>query len=365
MKQLSFASLWAGYTCTQIEAIGFLAEKLSTSAFRLAEVLQDISYQKKAIVKKSGGVRTIYSPNPKLKKLQERLNIFFYRWKIDPRQFGCRPGGSPVKNAKHHVWFTSKESTGRVPRWTLQLDLRDAFPSVTSGLLWNMFLKLLLGNLSLGEQVAREAATFLVKLTTHNDRLPQGAPTSPYLFNLALVHSGVIARIDRICGKEKKFSIYVDDITVSSLRREITWDFATRLIKAIEECGWLKVNRNKTRRNNIRCGAHRITGVSLGRAKIASKPWRLKTSKVYRYKIALSQKTLNRYRGMIFRATKIMMSGRLPDQENDGISLGQILGYVGWIREAGREERKINPKVSKVIEGFFLALEHLRSTTSS
>lgn len=365
MKQLSFASLWAGYTRAQTEAIGFLAEELSFSAFRLAEALQNISYQKKAIAKKSGGVRTIYSPNQKLKRVQEKLNVFFYRWKIDSRQFGCRPEGSPVKNAKHHVWFTSEESTGRVPRWTLQLDLKDAFPSVTSGLLRGMFWKLILEDSSLDKQVAEEVVTFLVKLTTHNARLPQGAPTSPYLFNLALVHGGVIARIDQVCGKGKKFSVYVDDITVSSLKKEITWDFATRLIEAIEECGWLKVNRSKTRRNNIRCGAHRITGVSLGRAKMASKPWRFKTSKIYRYKIALSQKTFNRYRGLIFRATKIMMSGRLPDQESDGISLEQILGYISWIREAGREEQKISPKVSEVIKDFFWALELFRSTNSS
>ncbi len=362
MKQLSFASLWAGYTRAQAEAIGFLAEELSFSAFRLAEALQNISYQKKAVAKKSGGVRTIYSPNQKLKRVQEKLNIFFYRWKIDQRQFGCRPEGSPVKNAKHHVWFTSEESTGRVPRWTLQLDLKDAFPSVTSDLLREMFLKLILEDSSLDKQVAEEVATFLVKLTTHNARLPQGAPTSPYLFNLVLVHSGVIARIAQVCGKGKKFSIYVDDLTVSSLKKEITWNFANRLIEAIEEDGWLKVNREKSRRNNIRCGAHRITGVSLGRVKITSNRRRFKASEVYRYKIALSQKTLNRYRGLIFRATKIMMSGRLPDQETDGMSLEQILGYIGWIKEAGQEEQKTSPKVSKAIQEFFWALELQRST---
>ena len=89
-----------------------------------------ITYRRKEEPKKSGGVRIIHAPNKALKKLQKRLLEFLYEWTLPSEFFGFVREKSIVDNAlSHHAGAQG------IPEWLINIDLKDAFPSVTKKIL--------------------------------------------------------------------------------------------------------------------------------------------------------------------------------------------------------------------------------------
>jgi hypothetical protein len=167
----------------------------------------------------------------------------------------------------------------------------------------------------------------MLLLTTHQGRLPQGAPTSPYLANLALCFTGVVKKIEALCNSRKKrknfrFSIYADDITISSRKDRISDRFIRTLIAVIEADGIFKVNPKKIRRNSNKYKAHKITGVVLT------------TDSKGKPRLTLPQKMLNGLRGRIFRMRRQL--DPLIEAEPDFAELNQVLGQVAWLRRVCR-----------------------------
>lgn len=139
-----------------------------------------------------------------LKAVQKRINKVVLAPVVDELPFeimGGRKTFSVVKNAKHHS--TSKAM--------MKYDVKSFFPSISYKYVYQIYRYRL--------NYCEEAANILAKLTTYPSdigaaHVPQGAPTSTSLAILA---------IERTCAKIKqltddsglKFSIWVDDITVS------------------------------------------------------------------------------------------------------------------------------------------------------
>lgn len=120
--------------------------------------------------KRSGGVRLIEEPKKKVKQLQIKALEFFAQH--TPNEKPCVHGfveeRSIVTNAKAH-WE-------RRPNFVLNIDLKDFFPSIT-------FFRIR-GLLQAPPfNFSYEVATVFAQLCTHAGKLPQGAPTSPYLSN--------------------------------------------------------------------------------------------------------------------------------------------------------------------------------------
>ncbi len=127
----------------------------------------------------------------------------------------------------------------------------------------------------------REIIYLLIKLCFHEGSLPQGAPTSPYLLNLALEYSGLIDRLQKITNQIEpfisfnssnyfQFTIYADDITFSSSMSFRNQPFKNDkrilkdiLIDEIERDGIWKVNQTKTREYNFKREMPLITGLRL------------------------------------------------------------------------------------------------------
>ncbi|MCI0402506.1 MAG: reverse transcriptase family protein [Acidobacteria bacterium] len=87
----------------------------------------------------------------------------------------------------------------------INLDLENFFPSITVQRVRKAFRSLGWG---------RSAATILTNICTHERRLPQGAPTSPALCNLACRRLDErLAALARTAGGS--YTRYADDITVS------------------------------------------------------------------------------------------------------------------------------------------------------
>jgi RNA-directed DNA polymerase len=158
------------------------------------------SYYKRFDEHQGGKARHIDSPQNALKSIQSKIARFL-RSSVsfpDTMQGGTK-GGSPKKNAEVHVG----------QQLVFKLDIRDCFPSIGNKRVFSIFREQL--NLS------NEISSILTKLTTFQRRLPQGAPTSSILANLALLplHN----EIQALCKpRGVNCTFFVDDITLSGDR---------------------------------------------------------------------------------------------------------------------------------------------------
>ena len=195
-----------------------------------------------AVPKRSGGYRVLYAPKAKLKAAQQwiRREILAKTFAEDPAH-GFVAGRSIHTNAEPHA---GKDIV-------LTLDIQDFFPTITYRRVRGMFQ-----SLGYGEEVAIPLAMLCTVKPAAKVRefvggqrhrmLPQGAPTSPALANLACRWLDV-----RLAGLAAKFGCtytrYADDLTFSgdeafgpSLQR-----FLFLLYEILDDEGF-RANRKKT-----------------------------------------------------------------------------------------------------------------------
>jgi retron-type reverse transcriptase len=123
------------------------------------------------------------------------LRRLLKRLRVHPSCIGFESDKSIVHNALPHV--------GRAV--VLKFDIVDFFPRTTAARLDRYFRVI-------GWDA--EAAAILTKLCTHEDGLPQGAPTSPRLSNL--VNFGLDHVFQKIAERRKgSYTRYADDLTFS------------------------------------------------------------------------------------------------------------------------------------------------------
>lgn len=156
----------------------------------------NFSYTRFTLPKRRGGERSIEAPSAALKALQRTvLHRLLNPLPFHPAATGFVPGRSIVDNARPHA------GRGVV----INLDLENFFPSITAEQVRKAFRSLGWG---------RAAADILTNICTHEGRLPQGAPTSPALSNLACRRLDArLAALARKAGGS--YTRYADDITVS------------------------------------------------------------------------------------------------------------------------------------------------------
>lgn len=157
---------------------------------------RDYYYNQFTIPKRRGGTRTIDAPSDGLKALQRRvLQRLLNPLPMHPAATGFVPGRSIVDNAKAHA----------MQAVVINIDLADFFPSITAERTRQAFQ-------ALGWN--KDAATILTNISTHEGRLPQGAPTSPALSNLACRR--LDKRLAALAQKERgHYTRYADDLTLS------------------------------------------------------------------------------------------------------------------------------------------------------
>lgn len=159
------------------------------------------SYRAFLIKKRSGGTRLIEEPTRRVKLLQlkalEYLNQFASKER--PCVHGFVKQRSIVTNAQAH-WE-------RRPTFVLNIDLKDFFPSITFFRVRGLLQKPPFG-------FSFEVATVFAHLCTRAGKLPQGAPTSPFISNL------ICRSMDRdLMALAKRhrctYTRYADDMTFS------------------------------------------------------------------------------------------------------------------------------------------------------
>jgi len=192
------------------------------------------NYKMFDIKKRSGGRRFIHAVNGRLHDVQQFINSeLLQKVTPHPASFAFHSSGGIHKCAKEHC----------EARWLFHFDLKDFFYSVTEMTVYNIFKKLGYSNLLSFELarlctttrlpkdfkrvlVHRVDSTFLFNLKEKIDYphlekkgiigvLPQGAPTSPMLANLAAFD------LDKDLSEFASqygftYTRYADDITISA-----------------------------------------------------------------------------------------------------------------------------------------------------
>ncbi len=153
-------------------------------------------YSRFTIPKRRGGARAIEAPDDKLKALQRLiLRRLLNPLPMPEAATGFVVGRSIVDNARPHTAMAV----------VINIDLADFFPSITADRIEATWRALGWG---------AEAAAVLARICTHEEHLPQGAPTSPALSNLVCRH--LDARLAALVAKrDGAYTRYADDLTIS------------------------------------------------------------------------------------------------------------------------------------------------------
>ena len=124
-------------------------------------------YESFVIPKKRGGTRKIDSPLSGLKLIQERLaGLLSAHISFKPCVQGFVKGRGICSNADFH-----KRS-----RWVLNLDIKDFFENINFGRVRGIFI-------AKPFEMDPKVASVIAQICIFQNRLPQGAPTSPVISN--------------------------------------------------------------------------------------------------------------------------------------------------------------------------------------
>ena len=209
------------HNLSHITDVKSLATTLKVSVYDLRFLCFDRKLSKQChyisygIKKKTGGIRKISAPKPKLKRAQRAiLDEILYKLKPSEYAHGFTIQKSIVTNAKPHVGSDI----------VVNMDLKDFFPTIDYKRVFGFFKKI---------GFSSQLATILSLICTipdyeiikvhgaiwylNNDQsrvLPQGAATSPMITNL------ICKRMDhRLAGIAQKLNFkytrYADDLTFS------------------------------------------------------------------------------------------------------------------------------------------------------
>lgn len=153
-------------------------------------------YRRFSIPKRTGGSRQISAPTDDLKRMQRRiLRRLLKGLRAHDAAHGFEQGRSIVTNARVHCDQDV----------VIRMDLVDFFRSTQKRRIHRYFRRI---------GWNRPATKLLTRLCTHEDGLPQGAPTSPRLSNL--VNYRFDARIaGMVAALGGRYSRYADDLTIS------------------------------------------------------------------------------------------------------------------------------------------------------
>jgi hypothetical protein len=333
-----------------------LAQMLKMKEGEIRNALSQIKdYKIVKVPKRGGGHRTLYIPPDPLKKVQRRI-LKYLLWRMFKTYwvgvYGISRGTSYVQHAKEHKnakWvfqFDLKDAFSSVNVSHLKKILQESFLeeldnfefvqrelrksledlervrekndeaelSFVEDFLeeWEketrvsifsstdlpelMILKEDKWILPKKEEIAQGLADLVLELTTYQGILPQGTPTAPFLFYLALTEGGLIEKLDSACPLilpkshdryKFRLSVYVDNFVISA-QKPIPRETQEKIFKIIEELG-LKINPKKIRHQGIIHGAPLITGLRVIRENSEGK-------------VVLPKKKVRQIRGLIHRA---------------------------------------------------------------
>lgn len=274
------------------------------------EVSKITHYQRFGIHKKTGGIRLISAPMPRLKRLQYWvLDNILQKIPLTDHAHGFVPAKSIVTNAQPHV--------GK--HVVINMDLKDFFPTVgysrIKGLFTNQGYNSEVSTLL--ALICSEPETQTVEMDgqryyIHSKQrfLPQGAPTSPNISNI------ICYRLDkRLQGLAKKqdfvYTRYADDLTFSSQNADKVMPLLNWTKAIVSEEGFV-VHPEKTRIMH-KVVKQEVTGI------------------VVNDRLSVNRKQLKQFRALLFQIKKDGY-GNKQWGSKAGNLLPTITGYAHFVK---------------------------------
>jgi hypothetical protein len=176
-------------------------------------------YRPLTVAKPDGRGRRVLAPSPALKRLQRALLVNDLAQRAAHEcATAYDSGSSTVLNARPHTWS----------RLVAIVDLRDFFESTRAARVRRCFV---------AHGWRDEALAMLMRLCTFRDGLPQGAPTSPRLSNLANI--GLDERLQRLARRSGAiYTRYADDLTFSWRSGRMPGGFTRAVEDALASAGY-------------------------------------------------------------------------------------------------------------------------------
>lgn len=203
-----------------------------------AIVFTNFFYRYFNIGKKNGELRRISEPLPSLKDIQTWIlgNILYH---VECSKYA--KAYIPQSTIKQNLVFHKNQIA------VLKLDIENFFSSITEPRVESLF-----NNLGYSKSISN----LLAKLCTLNQKLPQGAPTSPYISNLIL--KDFDNTIGKYCLDHKiRYTRYSDDLTFSGAFESAE---ITKIVT--QELGNLSMKVNDKKTKLMKVGMRQIvTGI--------------------------------------------------------------------------------------------------------
>jgi len=209
-------------------------------------------YREFTVPKRSGDKRVIFAPNPRLKAIQSRTSVMLYKCynELYPKTNNKSLNLSHAFQKQRGLSIASNGQKHRNKRYVFNLDFEDFFGSFNFGRVRGFFLSN--RDFSLNEEVA----TSLAQICCYDNKLPQGAPTSPIITEfITRILDIRLSKIAKAHGCS--YSRYADDLTFSTNKRTFpsqiaqcdpsgTWRVGSEVLNKINNSGF-SVNSSKTR----------------------------------------------------------------------------------------------------------------------
>jgi RNA-directed DNA polymerase len=290
-------------------------------------------YTQFQIPKSNGSPRIISAPCEELKALQRKIKkiidecivaIEHSRGTLGTISHGFKKDHSIITNAEMHK--------KRV--YVFNIDLEGFFDSIHMGRIRGFLIT------NKDFLLHPKVATVLAQIMCHDDKLPQGSPTSPVASNL--IGHLLDLRLIQLAKKNGcSYSRYADDLTFSTNRSEFpseiaykidgshTWVPGSPLLKVIYKSGF-SLNHNKTRMQYAR-DRQSVTGLTVNQ--FAHTPAVLRrTIRAMTHSLFLNGK---------YHLTKAGSDGAAPEViTKDYTHLATLEGYFSFIYMVDNHNRK-------------------------
>ena len=161
----------------------------------------------------AGKIRNIDEPEIELKKVQKRVKNLLSRIELPPWLFSGKKGVSYIDNARFHACSP----------YVVTCDIKSFYPNCTKERIFQTFKYRFM--------MSDDVAWVLANLLSFKDQIPTGSPSSQIVAFWAY-YPTFLRIYNKISSHDCLFSLYVDDISISSQRpiasnliNEINYEF--------------------------------------------------------------------------------------------------------------------------------------------
>lgn len=233
--------------------IKLLLDNIDKNYNKWSEVKEDKQNNPKTYLDGTIKERTFRNPSALLKTVQKRIKTnIIDKINIPNNVHGGVKRRSNITNAKVH----------QGNKYLFETDLQEFYPNINMAIVYKTFMEF---------GYSSHFSHWLTKLTTKDNQLPQGSPTSTGISNLVFVKTDI--KLNEFCKSNSiTYTRYIDDLTFSSQQ-----DFGDKIQQILDIV--IGDNFKISRRKTVYKGNQTITGIQPFLNKIDAPQYLIEKSK--------------------------------------------------------------------------------------